>query len=681
MVDRLMPPILVHQTLHGYNDGHRLISSSMALDGADARIMLVMSDLSGPGVKPSPDGYLTGYPLEKSGRYVLARTWSAPEMPRPGCVWTHSLIIENADLAKLTSAQGLLEAFSRPEDPITRPLYELSIPVPLEPRLDVSLRTERARALLHALYSFADRTIVSEADTNSPFEDERVVTAIWMQQWPRLRRTFGFCTLSGMDRSGKGVTLDLQLAREHERQLLSKFPNAVFADGSDFTDELQPLLVDLVHPAKSTLREFLRRTGGDVDGGRRAMLPLCKLHKSLLASHPPDLSSAVYALATLDGDGRRQARSVRMLVAREALKAADHIEDTVLEFLLDTLEAIDPVEHANLLGQLGCVLWRRSPRRFHSALLAGGFLGDAASRALEEMQPGQIVTGLEANGDIAADIADRRPDLLVHTDFWEVPDVPDALATRISERDIGAAALALLAAGRVGPAETIISRVNPVDLIGALESDEANPIAAGEWLAALCRNRNQTAAVLATGLVRRISTVVTIARLSHPDEVPNAYGDDPWLISLLAASGPLNHSDQDFLAAFLLARALGRESRSQAELLQYSFTRVYKAFQERRFSSEVERLATWRLNGGGWFVWDNCSRLRETVTGRFVDHELDPGIFGRLTDDGSLAISLIDEAARTGRGRRYLERVRKALKDAGEKDFKATADYIAKKLE
>jgi hypothetical protein len=280
-----------------------------------------------------------------------------------------------------------------------------------------------------------------------------------------------------------------------------------------------------------------------------------------------------------------------------------------------------------------------------------------------------------------ADVADRRPDLLLHTGFWRIADVSDALATQILERDIGAAALALLAAGRVAPAETVISRANPVDLVRALESDEADPVAAREWLVVLCRDRNHTAAVLATGLARRMSTVVTIARLSHPDEVPNAYGQDPWLISLLGASGSLDPQDDDFLAAFLLARALGRESRSQAELLRYSFTRVHEAFQEGRFSSEVERLATWRLSGGGWFEWDNCSRLRETVTGRFVDLELDPGTFGRLTDDGPLAISLLDEAARTGRGRRYLERVRKALKDASEKGLKARADYIAKKLE
>ena len=674
-----MSSILVHQTLHGYDDGHRLIAGSLPLGGADAHIMLVMSDLSGPGVKPPPEGYLTGYPLEKSGKYVLARTWLAPEMPRPGCVWTHSLIIENADLARMTSARELLKVFFRPAGSNKRSLCGLPIQISSETEPDAPFRATRAQSLLQALYSFPTRPVVAEVAM--PLDDERLVTAIWMQQWPRLRRTFGFCTLSGIDRSSKGVSLDLQLAREGERQLLSKFPDAVVADGSDFADTLQPLLFDLMHPTGSTLREFLKRTGGDVDGGRRAMLPLCKLHASLLERHPPDLSSAVAALAAIDGDGRRQARSVRMLVARQALKVADQIDDAVFEFLLDTVEqASDPNERIVLNNELGFALWRRSPRRFHSALLAGGLLGNAASRAVQEMQPEQIVAGLQANGDIAADIADWRPDLLVQSGFWRIQEVDDSLAERISERDAGSAALALLAVGRVGPAATIIGRANPAELVCALQSDDADPDAVSAWLIALCRDRNRTAAALASGAIAHRWIVVAIARLSQPDDVPNTYGEDPWLIALRGASGSLKRSDEDFLVAFLLARALGRESRSQAELLRYSYSRAYKAFEEGRFSSDVEKLATWRLNPGGWFDWDNCSRLRETVTGRFVDYDLDPETFGRLADDGQLAISLINEAARTSRGRKYLYRVRNLLKDAGDKDIKARADYITKML-
>ena len=76
--------------------------------------VLVMSDSSSAGVTAEGISYLTGYPLQESGLYALARTWPAPEMPRPGCVWTHTLFIEFADLAVLDSPSQLEQLFRAP---------------------------------------------------------------------------------------------------------------------------------------------------------------------------------------------------------------------------------------------------------------------------------------------------------------------------------------------------------------------------------------------------------------------------------------------------------------------------------------------------------------------------------------------------------------------------------------
>lgn len=675
-----MPSILIHQALHGYNDGHRLISSSLTLDAPDARLMLVMSDLSGPGMKPSDRGYITGYPLDKSGRYVLARTWAAPEMSRPGCVWTHSLILENADLAKLLSVQPLLNTFTRPTGLDLRSAYGGPVSLPLQTYPDDIEPTERTELLLQALYTFPAQQVVCEA--HEPLADEQLVTAIWMQQWPRLRRTFGFCTLSGMDRSGKGIVLDLQFVPEKDRQLRSKFPNAVVADGAVYCDGLLPLLKDLASPSSSTLREFLKRTGGDVDGGRRAMLPLCKLHESLLERNPPDLASAVSVLEALDNGGRRQARSIRMLIARQAMKTPGQMEDVVFEFLLKRLEQLsDPLEQAEMGSKLGFELWRRSPSRFYSALISDGVLASVASDALAQMKSDQVVSALKSNSDIAIDISERRPDIMLLPAFWSISEIGDILAERISNQDAGHAARAMLAAGRIGPAEIIIRKADPSDLIRALESDKSNPDAVRGWLIALCHDQNKLAAVLASGQVTQSTTVVTIARKIYPDNVPNSYGEDPWLTALRSSSGFLDSSDEDYLAAFFLNRALGWTSRSQAELLQYSYTRVYRAFESGRFSRDVERLASLRLGRSSWFDWDNCSRLRETVTKRFIEYNLDPEIFGRLTEDVTLALSLFEEATYTKKGRTYLKRVYKSLDHSHGMVNRARLDDVDESLE
>lgn len=114
MAAELVKNIRVHQTLHGYADGHRLLVASTTIKPRDQKTMLIMSDVSGAGATIDGRGYLTGYPLADSGMYALGRTWAATEMARPGCVWTHTLLVDFADLATLPTMSFLESLFLRP---------------------------------------------------------------------------------------------------------------------------------------------------------------------------------------------------------------------------------------------------------------------------------------------------------------------------------------------------------------------------------------------------------------------------------------------------------------------------------------------------------------------------------------------------------------------------------------
>src|SRR5690606_17437412 len=104
----------LHQTLHGYVDGHRLIKASVVLPPDADRLMLVMSDMSGMSMVRGFESYLTGYPVKDLKSYALARTWYAPERKRPGCVWTHTLLVDNSVLANIDHLFALVHLFSRP---------------------------------------------------------------------------------------------------------------------------------------------------------------------------------------------------------------------------------------------------------------------------------------------------------------------------------------------------------------------------------------------------------------------------------------------------------------------------------------------------------------------------------------------------------------------------------------
>lgn len=107
--------IKLHQMLHGYKLGHNYIQGSIVLPSThDMDKIATLSDWSEyVGVDGMRD-YITAYPLDESPYYVVAKTWYADSMRRPGCVWTHSLLIHKDDLGKISDFCNLLYLFLVP---------------------------------------------------------------------------------------------------------------------------------------------------------------------------------------------------------------------------------------------------------------------------------------------------------------------------------------------------------------------------------------------------------------------------------------------------------------------------------------------------------------------------------------------------------------------------------------
>lgn len=106
----------IEQLLHGYDNGHRLLAGSVLLkNNADMDLIATMSDWSEYVAAGGESSYVTAYPLEESGYYVIAKTWYADEMKRPGCVWTHSLLIPFDGVNSIDDFARLNGLFKRPE--------------------------------------------------------------------------------------------------------------------------------------------------------------------------------------------------------------------------------------------------------------------------------------------------------------------------------------------------------------------------------------------------------------------------------------------------------------------------------------------------------------------------------------------------------------------------------------
>src|SRR5690242_16685500 len=104
--------IRIDQALFGYREGHRLLQVSRRLSSVAERTLLILTDMSGPRTVEGFEEYVSGYPLVGENCYAVVKTWYAPEMERPGCVWSHVLLIANSDLSFIRDISVLVPLFS-----------------------------------------------------------------------------------------------------------------------------------------------------------------------------------------------------------------------------------------------------------------------------------------------------------------------------------------------------------------------------------------------------------------------------------------------------------------------------------------------------------------------------------------------------------------------------------------
>lgn len=270
-----MAPTSIHQAVHGYRDGHRLLSSSIPLGSDAARTMLVLSDMSGPSMHPGFDEYLTGYPLPGTELFVFAKTWYAPEMQRPGCVWTHSLLIPRDQVANVSVAR-LLASFRRPqldgvESAAATPFF-LDDEATSAPAIEGFNDRAVAAALVGAVLGQPRPVIVA---VENAAQLEPTFLRLWEELWPAERARFAFCTGALIPRSVAGSLMDLQaVPRAVPPSQFRKSASAahmVDLRASGAPDAWVELVLDGVTRRDATFRTWLEAAAG-ADAGR-AVVP------------------------------------------------------------------------------------------------------------------------------------------------------------------------------------------------------------------------------------------------------------------------------------------------------------------------------------------------------------------------------------------------------------------------
>lgn len=653
----------VHQALHGYADGHRQLAISTTLKPKDQKTLLALSDISGPGAKLDNSGYLTGYPLSDSGFYALAKTWPAPEMSRPGCVWTHTILIDFNDLATLDSLSFLINAFKRPSTNSLAP-HEYSKEILVKYTNEEHLSDNAvawSKLILTALYGKPkSRIIISRHDIKL----DVVVLAIWAQQWPRLRRGFRFCTFSASDRSTEVSPFDLQVLPSLDRSVRSRFIDAVDAENIRPAADawVNAAIYDLTHPDINGLRTFFRRLGSDFAGGREIFRALCRLYRATSAiPHKPEAINE--AITLLQGELRsKHAKLAKSMLTNTAAFMAESLDDSSFDFLWSNLGLIDPTALDLAAKKIGQAAWNRYPQRFTDLL---NHESDPDNTLFEKLLSGltteSLLEGLQEAPQLLDVTLTKHPELINEKNFW-VGSEEKVAGLMVAAKNLGLqaqTAQALVKADRFDLAKVTASIFGPGYILEALaQVEDVNKNSLKNWINALEKDTNLIAGFLANHAGIQRQTLYALTQIYLPDSIPNNYGGDPWLVAWERSIGRITESEKESLMAYFLSRALGFKSRSQAELIQVSFDTVHSALAGDRLPYEswrhLDALLPWSIL---WFSWDRCQRLRAGVANAFVTRDLIPLYFAQVTDDENLFYTISSSAAQSSRGRKYLSRV------------------------
>ncbi len=672
MVDELkqQDKLLIHQALHGYDEGHRLLSCSTKLHSKDEKIMLILSDSSGSGSINVSSGYLTGYPLQESGYYALARTWPAPEMTRPGCVWTHTLLIEFADLATFQSLQSLMPLFHRPSvneafESYSKQLQMLNEDIISYPEFEIQL----LRLSIKALYEKPSERIV--LFKGEQYTREAIIFSIWDQQWPRLRRSFRFCSLALNDRSLEGFPFDLQFAPVNEPAAKTRFKSAIDAENLKIEDNqwLEDTIDDIKESKNRELRAFLKQVGSDILQGRSAFISLCKLYK-LIKSSKKNPQTIDNIISSFEADSNlHNAKIVRLLIFSMAVQYIETIGNEGLSFLVNNLNTVKENDLNELAIRIGRVLWKRDP-----ALMTSYFQEEIPKRLIAEaintLTIQELIAGIAKSSDILPSIVQKRPEIITDSAYWKLNNsLQFATFNVIWEHQIDRQSVitAMLESGIADLAYEAIKIFGTVEVLTTLlkrqepkDSERLDDIELGWWKIS-CLEANALAKVLGNRPTKSIPALARIARFTYPEFVPNEYGNDPWWTAIEGINSKNFSEPYKYLSVYLLTRVLMRRSRNQAELIAWAFDNVY-------FAALYSQLSNYELGMIERYLprsflidnWDICQKLRIAVAEIFVSEKLPFTYFKKITENKAVFLELVQIMEKSGKkGRRYLEQVKR----------------------
>ncbi|ASL44118.1 hypothetical protein bAD24_I11550 [Burkholderia sp. AD24] len=667
--------LTVNQCLFGYDDGHRMLACSVSLPPASASRLLVMSDLA-PGITLSANSsYWTGFPVHGTKYYALMRTWGAPEMPRPGCVWTHALLLESTDMSRFRDMRKFAALVRHPGTQESLEEYTEAIHVDLScieySAVGESSAVTEAQAIsvIRALYGAH-----SKGKLEGPLGAfDAAIFAAWSQQWPRLRRAFSFRTVHSdevIPNGSPSFALSVASPSGSGRRM---------AGGADKTD-LAPwekiAADDLRASEPSEFRRFLLRYGADIRPSRRPFSFLTQLY---LATRSPLSPSASIGLLTklsvelpeVDEGALLKADLVSngpysLLPRTDPLgiltffTTSDTVSFQLSENHLDVARIVD--ESWNAQRQEIVRLARTALERDHA--LASKLVESVSAR----------VSLSELFSDVSFEKEFRKAVLLANPNVAEEEQVQELSESQFSEFAAFVPALpdsvllqilpALVCRDHAQLAELLWSRQANATVAAVVYAmrrklaGHADGAARSSWIDTLGRDRTQ---LLQSGLIQTSESTAEMVVYAYSLNLDSREvldcGVSPWAVGLAnCGTDSAEGHNRDILLSFLVALAIERPARGCEKIFEFALPSVYKRLKQFGFPEAARGVILRHLSPASWLEeWDVCKRLARAVAFTYRDAGLDPGSLSKLMQsDEEMKNQLSSTLKATSVGRRLL---------------------------
>lgn len=273
----------IEQVLHGYNEGHKMLASSVSsFSLIDRRKMSVLSDWDEYVPAQGDDSsYLTCYPLTDSKYYVVAKTWYASEMERPGCVWTHSLLIDLGSLTSFFDFLSVFELFRHPDESNIESYNEAIVMGNYEERESMMARYEAMPSLnywLFLLYGHKEPLLLTYQ--GDAITSQRFILSLMNHVPKAMLQGMSLCSGSGRLRKFDNDVFDFQLtsaARRSIPNLCGKIERIAKLDG--WYDNIAQSIVQEDVDIPMLIARFSNEIGFNVDALAAVVMVFTRLDK------------------------------------------------------------------------------------------------------------------------------------------------------------------------------------------------------------------------------------------------------------------------------------------------------------------------------------------------------------------------------------------------------------------